>query len=224
MIIRKPEEDNDVRPGMEESPEEARMTYFWTWFNVLTMGLVDVAQENSVHHDEDEMRDAELNMKTLKSAETCLETMRDAAYAFVQEDAATSGWSLMEDHRGQLSKIGLFFHCYPHCSVNSLHLHIVDLSETNLTYGECSYKNLSMDLVLKTLKQEIEKLEDEMQLAGRKNAKRSRAATATAEEEACAARLAASKARGATEVDTRRAQAAEAERQARIAMVQAKAA
>ena len=43
-------------------------------------------------------------------------------------------------------------------------------------------------------------------------------------EEACAARLAASKARGATEVDTRRAQAAEAERQARIAMVQAKAA
>ena len=37
-------------------------------------------------------------------------------------------------------------------------------------------------------------------------------------------RLAASKARGATEVDTRRAQAAEAERQARIAMVQAKAA
>jgi len=222
MIIRKHEEDNDVRPGMEKSLEEARMTYFWTWFNVLTMGLVDVAQENSVHHDEDEMRDAELNMKTLKSAETCLETMRDAAYAFVQEDK--SGWSLARDHRGQLSEIGLFFHCYPHCSVNSLHLHIVDLSETDLTYEECSYKNLSMELVLKTLKQEIEKLEDEMQLAGRKNAKRSRAATATAEEEACAARLAASKARGATEVDTRRAQAAEAERQARIAMVQAKAA
>ena len=46
MIIRKHEEDNDVRPGMEKSLEEARMTYFWTWFNVLTMGLVDVAQEN----------------------------------------------------------------------------------------------------------------------------------------------------------------------------------
>ena len=174
MIIRKPEEDNDVRPGMEESPEEARMTYFWTWFNVLTMGLVDVAQENSVHHDEDEMRDAEarpeVNMKTLKSAETCLETMRDAAYVFVQEDK--SGWSLARDHRGQLSEIGLFFHCYPHCSVNSLHLHIVDLSETGPTYEACSHKNLSMELVLKTLKQEIEKLE-EMKLARQKNATRS---------------------------------------------------
>jgi hypothetical protein len=177
MIIRKPEEDNDVRPGMEESPEEARMTYFWTWFNVLTMGLVDVAQENSVHHDEDEMRDAEarpeVNMATLKSAETCLETMRDAAYAFVKEDAATSGWSLARDHRGQLSKIGLFFHCYPHCSVNSLHLHIVDLSETGPTYEACSHKNLSMELVLKTLKQEIEEKLEEMKLARQKNATRS---------------------------------------------------
>ena len=163
MIIRKPEEDNDVRPGMEESPEEARMTYFWTWFNVLTMGLVDAAQENSVHHDEDEMRDAEarpeVNMATLKSAEACLETMRDAALAFVQEDAATSGWSLARDHRGQLSKIGLFFHCYPHNYANSLHLYIVDLSETGPTYEACSYKNLSMELVLKALKQEIEELE-----------------------------------------------------------------
>ena len=177
MIIRKPEEDNDVRPGMEASREEARMTYFWTWFNVLTMGLVDVAQENSVHHDEDEMRDEEArpedNMKTLKSAETCLETMRDAAYAFVQEDAATSGWSLARDHRGQLSKIGLFFHCYPHCSVNSLHLHIVDLSETGPTYEACSHKNLSMELVLKTLKQEIEEKLEEMKLARQKNATRS---------------------------------------------------
>ena len=88
MIIRKPEEDNDVRPGMEEPPEEARMTYFWTWFNVLTMGLVDVAQENSVHHDEDEMRDAEarpeVNMATLKSAETLRTSKNSAAYACVR--------------------------------------------------------------------------------------------------------------------------------------------
>ena len=173
MIIRKPEEDNDVRPGMEKPLEEARMTYFWTWFNVLTMGLVDVAQENSVHHDEDEMRDAELNMKTLKSAETCLETMRDAAHAFVKEDAATSGWSLRGDANDQLADIGLFFHCYPHCSVNSLHLHIVDLSETGPTYEACSHKNLSMELVLKTLKQEIEEKLEEMKLARQKNATRS---------------------------------------------------
>ena len=175
MIIRKPEEGNDVRPGKEESPEKARMTYFWTWFNVLTMGLVDVAQENSVHHDEDEMRDAEaspeLNMATLKSAETCLQTMRDAAYAFVQEDAKSgTKWSLRQGSKDQLADIGLFFHCYPHCSVNSLHLHIVDLSETGPTYGACGHKNLQMDMVLEALGEEIEELE---QRAKQKNAKQS---------------------------------------------------
>ena len=95
----------------------------------------------------------------------------EAAYAFVRHDT-NSAWSLREGSRGRLVDIGLFFHCYPHCAVNSLHLHIVDLSETGPTYEACSHKNLSMELVLKTLKQEIEKLE-EMKLARQKNAKRS---------------------------------------------------
>ena len=164
MIIRKPEEGNDVRPGTGQSAEEPRMTYFWTWFNVLTMGLVDAAIEDSVHHDEDEMRDAEaspeLNMATLKSAETCLQTMRDAAYAFVQEDAKSgTKWSLRQGSKDQLADIGLFFHCYPHCSVNSLHLNIVDLSEVGPTYAACSHKNLPMDMVLTALGEEIEELE-----------------------------------------------------------------
>ena len=146
------------------------MTYFWTWFNVLTMGLVDVAQENSVHHDEDEMRDAEaspeLNMATLKSAETCLQTMRDAAYAFVQEDAKSgTKWSLRLGSKDQLVDIGLFFHCYPHCSVNSLHLHIVDLSETGPTYPVFKHKNLRMNMVLTALEREIE------EFTGQKSAK-----------------------------------------------------
>ena len=173
MIIRKPEEGNDVRPGEEESPEKARMTYFWTWFNVLTMGLVDVAQENSVYHDEDEVRDAEaspeLNMATLKSAEACLQTMRDAAYAFVQEDAKSgTKWSLRQDSKEQLADIGLFFHCYPHCSVNSLHLHIVDTSEVGPTYAACSHKNLPMDMVLTALDKEIKEFKaDKASKSGR---------------------------------------------------------
>ena len=167
MIIRKPEEGSDVRPGMEASPEEARMTYFWTWFNVLTMGLVDVAKADAVHHDEEEMRseeaNLELNIRTLESALACLRTMREAAYAFVKEDAK-SGWSLREknvfqketnQHGVELADIGLYFHCYPHCSVNSLHLHIVDLSKTGPTYEACRFKNLSMDMVLTALEDEI---------------------------------------------------------------------
>ena len=167
MIIRKPEEGGDVRPGEEEAPEEARMTYFWTWFNVLTMGLVDVAKADAVHHDEEEMRgeeaDFDLNIRTLESALACLRTMREAAYAFVKEDAK-SGWSLREknvfqketgQHVVELADIGLYFHCYPHCSVNSLHLHIVDLSETGPSYKYHSHKNLSMDMVLTALEKEI---------------------------------------------------------------------
>ena len=167
MIIRKPEEGSDVRPGEEASPEEARMTYFWTWFNVLTIGLVDAAKADAEDQDEEEMRreaaDIELNLRTLESALACLRTMREAAYAFVKEDAK-SGWSLREKETWQketqetiveLADIGLYFHCYPLCSVNSLHLHIVDLSEVGPTYEACRFKNLSMDMVLTALEKEI---------------------------------------------------------------------
>ena len=167
MIIRKPEEGGDVRPGEEASLEEARMTYFWTWFNVLTMGLVDVAKADAVHHDEEEMRseeaNLELNIRTLESALACLRKMREAAYAFVKEDAK-SGWSLREKETWQketnqtvveLADIGLYFHCYPHCSINSLHLHIVDESEVGPSYEACRFKNLSMDIVLTALEKEI---------------------------------------------------------------------
>ncbi len=147
------------------------MTYFWTWFNVLTMGLVDVAKEDDVHHDEDAMREAEanieLNLLTLESAQTCLTKMREAAYAFVKQDTK-SGWSLrkMTTATGeQLADVGLFFHCYPHCSVNSLHLHIVDLSETGPTYPVFKHKNLRMNMVLTALEREIE------EFTGQKSAK-----------------------------------------------------
>ena len=169
MIIRQPELGDKLRrPGQEEG-QEPRMTYFWTWFNVLTMGLVDGAKKHSLHHDEEEMREEEanieLNMATLESARTCLLTMREAAYAFVKEDAKSGPkWSLLtketKDSKEQLADIGLFFHCYPHCSVNSLHLHIVDLSEVGPTYAACSHKNLPMDMVLTALDKEIKEFKD----------------------------------------------------------------
>ena len=36
MIIKQPSGDNDKRPT-ELAPDDARMTYFWTWFNVLQL-------------------------------------------------------------------------------------------------------------------------------------------------------------------------------------------
>ena len=177
MIIRKPEEGNDVRPGTGQSAEELRMTYFWTWFNVLTMGLVDAAKEDSVHHEEEELREEERslerNIETLESARTCLLTMREAAYAFVKEDAKSGPkWSLRtketKESKEQLADIGLFFNCYPHCSVNSLHLHIVDLSEVGPTYYACSHKNLPMDMVLTALDKEIKEFKaDKASKSGR---------------------------------------------------------
>ena len=167
MIIRKPEEGSDVRPGEEVSLEDARMTYFWTWFNVLTMGLVDVAKADAVHHDEKEMRgeeaNLELNIRTLESALACLRTMREAAYAFVKEDAK-SGWSLREKETWQketnqtvveLADIGLYFHCYPHCSVNSTHMHILDMDRTGPSYEAIKSRNLKMDFVIQALQEEI---------------------------------------------------------------------
>jgi len=146
MIIKKPSADNEVRPTCGKTP---RMTYFWTWFNVLTMGLVDAVKDDAIEFDEDEVKmkevDPELNQTTLTEALECLKTMRDAAEAFVKQDAAT-GWS---------ENIGLFFHCYPHCSVNSTHLHIVDLATTGPTYKAIGQRNLKMDFVIQALQEEI---------------------------------------------------------------------
>lgn len=60
--------------------------------------------------------------------------------------ASDLGWS---------SNIGLYFHVYGHNSVNSLHLHIVDLDATTKFYDELNYKNLPVGEVLATLKAEL---------------------------------------------------------------------
>ena len=155
MIIKKPtdEKEGDAR----------RMTYFWTWFNVLTMGVVDGFKRFNTAYDEDAVKekeaDPELNKTVLTGALKCLETMRDAAFAFVEQDRKEQEARGEEPEDTWSENIGLFFHCYPHCSVNSTHMHIVDLDFTGPTFDQINYKekrNLKMEDVIEAVKEEIE--------------------------------------------------------------------
>ena len=156
LVIRKPPDD---KASASREPDSEWMDLFWTWFNVVTFGMVDVDPRHE-NMDVDEVQKLESNTKAsleqLKAALKALRTMRKAAYGFVEQDAATSGWSLRQD--GALD-IGLYFHCYPHCSVNSLHLHIVDLANTGPTYDACKHKNLCIDDVIEGLEREIRAIE-----------------------------------------------------------------
>ena len=51
-------------------------------------------------------------------------------------------------------QVGLFFHVYPHNSVQSFHLHIVDLDVTGPTYEVMKYKNMPAEDVLAVLRAE----------------------------------------------------------------------
>ena len=60
-------------------------------------------------------------------------------------DPLGEGWS---------GNTGLFFHVYPHNSVQSFHLHIVDLDVTGPTYEVMKYKNMPAEDVLAVLRAE----------------------------------------------------------------------
>ena len=49
-------------------------------------------------------------------------------------------------------QVGLFFHVYPHNSVQSFHLHIVDLDVTGPTHEAMKYKNMPAEDVLAVLR------------------------------------------------------------------------
>ena len=99
----------------------------WQYFNVLSFGL-----------------DGDLS--SLRSSIEFLEAMQDAAIAFA---SATPGWSADPE------RLGLYFHCYPHNSVNSLHMHMVDLGCVGPTFEHFEYKNLPLADVLAVLKSEL---------------------------------------------------------------------
>ena len=107
----------------------------WKYFNVLTFGMRD---------DTDTTTDTE--EKELLSAIKLLDDMEVAVHRFV---AASPDWS--QDP----VKIGMYFHCYGRCSVNSCHLHIIDESVLGPTFHTCSNRNLSLNDARCVLKKEF---------------------------------------------------------------------
>jgi len=70
-----------------------------------------------------------------------LEDLQAAAVHF----ATAENWS---------ARLGLYLHVYGHCSVNSFHLHVVDLDTTGPTFKALEYKNLPLVEALQVLRDE----------------------------------------------------------------------
>ena len=51
-----------------------------------------------------------------------------------------------------VENVGLYFHVYPHTTIQCLHLHIIDLDNVGPSYHALQYKNLSIDDVIETLR------------------------------------------------------------------------
>ena len=98
----------------------------WQWFNVLSFGI-------------------EGDAVSLRASIAELEALQAAAFAFASR---TPGWA-GKDH------IGLYFHCFPYNSVNSLHLHMVDLSSTGPSFAYHAHKNLPLSAALAVLRAEL---------------------------------------------------------------------
>lgn len=99
----------------------------WQWFNVLTFGLVP-KEDGGV---------------TLQEALEQLKLMRTAAMTFATRAPDWSGG------------VGLFVHVFGHNSVNSLHIHIVDLATVGPTFWKFQYKNCPLDAVIAALEDEL---------------------------------------------------------------------
>jgi len=97
----------------------------WQWFNALAFGMV--APEDG---GED-----------LANIITELQAMQTAALTY----AAARKWS---------TNVGLFVHVFGHNSVNSLHIHILDMDVLGPTGRKFEYKNTPFNDVLEVLKEE----------------------------------------------------------------------
>lgn len=98
----------------------------WSAFNALTIGLVP-EEEGGL---------------SMQSGIRMLEEMKEAALTYTKK---AEGWS---------DNVGLFLHVFGHCSVNSLHLHILDMNATGPTFLALNFKNCPLDAILKVLKEE----------------------------------------------------------------------
>jgi len=105
----------------------------WQWFNALVLGLVEDTDGSP--------------LESLEKALAEVRLWKEAAMRYTKE----MSWD---------GPIGLYFHSYPYNSVNSLHLHIVDLSTVGPTFEKLQFKNLSIDDVLEVLEDERKVLTD----------------------------------------------------------------
>merc|ERR1719469_870247 len=76
-----------------------------------------------------------------------LRGIRDAA---LEWSCSTDDWPRGRDY------LGMFLHVYAHSSVNSMHLHVLDMAEVGPTYHRLSYKNLSFHDAIEVLEDELE--------------------------------------------------------------------
>lgn len=105
----------------------------WSFFNALTLGMTD----------ESDLRAA------LSEAIQLLEDLRSAAVTYVG-GRRQQGWS---------EQLGLYFHVFGHNSVNSLHLHMVDMKAVGPTFRKLEYKNCPLNAILKVLQEEMAQLQ-----------------------------------------------------------------
>ena len=121
--------------GMSERHEFLLMKdRHWQWFNVLTAGLVKGGA-------------------TLEEAFATISRMKDAAMHYTRASAAAS---LLGGGMAWSENIRLYFHCYPHVGLKSLHLHIVDLDKVGPAFEALKSKRLSVDDVLSALRAELD--------------------------------------------------------------------
>jgi len=97
----------------------------WHWFNVLSFGL-----------------STKDGGATAQEALEFVEAMKRAALTYVEH---ADGWS---------NQVGLFFHVFGHNSVNSLHMHILDMAHLGPTFWKYEYKNCPIDAIVKVLNEE----------------------------------------------------------------------
>lgn len=99
----------------------------WKWFNALVFGLVAAPGAQAAE---------------LRAAIDVVEEVRAAGLEY----ARGAGWG---EH------VRMFVHVFGHNSVNSLHVHILDMDLVGPTFTAFVYKNCPLEVVLKVLEEEL---------------------------------------------------------------------
>lgn len=129
----------DMTPGelnvhVDEFNSKARGV---EWFNVLTFGLGN---------------HGELNTESLKDARETLLQMKEVPEVFVEK--------YNEESDEKWRSLGLYFHVAPYNSVQSLHMHMLDMSRLGKSFEFHNHKNLPWDAVMAVIDVEIKEAEE----------------------------------------------------------------